>query len=135
MHGCLNFFSLFVLSLLKTYNKHQKCWEGCYFLPLVPFVLSRPPVNSIYYLITINLSFRAKKLLFCPFFHILPSRRLGTSHLAIVFEKYFTGCIVRNYIVINAMSNLQLIRRFTCELFNQAEYKTRAICHGGLESS
>ena len=93
------------------------------------------PFNSIYYLITINLSFRAKKLLFCPFFHILPWRRLGTSHLAIVFEKYFTGCIVRNYIVINAMSNLQLIRRFTCELFNQAEYKTRAICHGGLASS
>ena len=57
------------------------------------------PFNSIYYLITINMSFLAKKLLFCPFFfHILSRRRLGTSHLAIVFEKYFTSCIVRNYI-------------------------------------
>ena len=56
------------------------------------------PFNSIYYLITINMSFLAKKLLFCPFFYILSWRRLGTSHLAILFEKYFTSCIVRNYI-------------------------------------
>ena len=43
------------------------------------------------------MSFLAKKLLFCPFFHILSWRRPGTSHLAIVFEKYFTSCMVRNY--------------------------------------
>ena len=27
------------------FNKHQKCWEGCYFLRFVPFILSRPWLN------------------------------------------------------------------------------------------